>query len=808
MKNYNSYRWLFYLPLFSFEVIGVEFNTEFLKIGDQGQVDLSQFSSGEKLAPGNYLVDIIVNNNYVTQQQVNFLENASNSKSQPCLPKTLVETFGLKSDYVLTLPEQSCLTPDKLPGITINYHKSNGQLKITVPQSLLEYYDKNYTPPEQWDNGVAGLMLDYRFIGNTRQDKHAERINSLSSFGTAGANLGGWRLRGDYQFSNYSDNNGNQSLGFNNIHMFRPLPSIKSLLTMGETFLSSDIFDTVSFRGLKLASDERMLPPSLRGYAPRITGIAKTNARITVSQLGRTIYMTTVPPGPFSIQDMSSAVQGELQVTIQEEDGSSEQFSVNTSSVPFLTRQGQFRYNTSVGKPTNVDSHAQKPVFGMGELSYGITNTWSAYGGSILAEDYYSLAFGIGKDLYQFGAMSFDVTQAHATIEDKQLVGHSYRLNYAKRFDSLDADIHFFGYRFSDKKFVSLNEFTNTVNSVIQRDNKESYSIVTAKQFGEYSTYLSYTNDTYWNAESAKRFGISLSTRIDVAQFKNISLDISLSYNKDHERDDVISYLGISIPLEGQTRVSYNQQTGDGRFNPTVSLRKNHGKNDYYQLTAGSTHNDPMVSGYYQHKTDAYKLGVSGSNVSQSYNSVTVNFSGSMVTTPKGSALHSSGSGGNTRLLVDTHGVSDVTFNNGKNHTNKYGYAVIDGASAYENFEARVDVNNLPKNAESNAPIRSVVLTEGAIGYVPFEMNKGSKILVLLKGVDGNPLPFGAEVTNEQTGKSNAIVGEQGLTYLIGVNPDSQLVVRWADQSCLIVLPPALSENTFSPQSVICRKAT
>ncbi|WP_432804707.1 fimbria/pilus outer membrane usher protein, partial [Escherichia coli] len=33
-----------------------------------------------------------------------------------------------------------------------------------------------------------------------------------------------------------------------------------------------------------MESDDRMLPPRLRGYAPQITGIAETNARVVVSE--------------------------------------------------------------------------------------------------------------------------------------------------------------------------------------------------------------------------------------------------------------------------------------------------------------------------------------------------------------------------------------------------------------------------------------------------------------------------------------------------------------------------------------------
>ncbi|WP_217649211.1 FimD/PapC N-terminal domain-containing protein, partial [Yersinia ruckeri] len=152
MKNYSIYKSVFCLVFFAFKASGVEFNTEFLNIGVQDQVDLSQFSAPDRLAPGNYLVDVVVNNNDYKQQEINFVEREK--QAQPCLPRSLINTLGLKSEYILELPDHSCLMPDDLPGITARYYKNNGQLKITVPQSLLQYYDKNYTPPERWEHGI------------------------------------------------------------------------------------------------------------------------------------------------------------------------------------------------------------------------------------------------------------------------------------------------------------------------------------------------------------------------------------------------------------------------------------------------------------------------------------------------------------------------------------------------------------------------------------------------------------------------------------------------------------------------------
>ena len=90
------------------------------------------------------------------------------------------------------------------------------------------------------------------------------------------------------------------------------------------------------FTGLNLASDERQLPPNLQGYAPEIRGLAKTNAKVTVKQSGRIIYETTVPAGPFNIQDLRSSVRGTLDVQVEEQDGSISTFQVNTANIPTL----------------------------------------------------------------------------------------------------------------------------------------------------------------------------------------------------------------------------------------------------------------------------------------------------------------------------------------------------------------------------------------------------------------------------------------------------------------------------------------
>ncbi|MET5012726.1 fimbria/pilus outer membrane usher protein, partial [Burkholderia pseudomallei] len=79
-----------------------------------------------------------------------------------------------------------------------------------------------------------------------------------------------------------------------------------------------------------MKSDDRMLPPSMRGYAPHDTGVARTNAIVTVMQDSRVLYMTKVSPGAFALSNLTPSVQGTLDVVVEEEDGTVQRFQVAT----------------------------------------------------------------------------------------------------------------------------------------------------------------------------------------------------------------------------------------------------------------------------------------------------------------------------------------------------------------------------------------------------------------------------------------------------------------------------------------------
>ena len=210
------------------------------------------------------------------------------------------------------------------------------------------------------------------------------------------------------------------------------------------------------------------------------------------------LYETQVAAGPFRIQDINDAVSGELDVRVEEQDGSVQEFKMNTANIPYLTRPGTVRYKLATGKPsewgTICAGRCSAPASSPGDQQRLVVVRRGIAGG-----DYNALSLGIGRDLMALGALSFDATQSRARLpQDGTLTGGSYRLSYSKNFDEYDSQVTFAGYRFSQEDFMSMGTTWMRVTKGRSGKSKEMYTITFNKQFRELglSTYLNYSHQT------------------------------------------------------------------------------------------------------------------------------------------------------------------------------------------------------------------------------------------------------------------------------------------------------------------------
>ncbi|HEJ7838890.1 TPA: outer membrane usher protein [Serratia marcescens] len=802
----------------------VQFNTDILDIKDRENIDLSQFSRKGYILPGTYTLAVNLNANTLPERPINFYAAEHDEhETLACLTPELVEQLGLTEKALAQLTwwrDGQCLDLDSLKGMEAHGDLGKSTLAISIPQAYLEYSAPNWDPPSRWEDGLPGLLFDYNLNLQSQQQNGSGGGSGtdLSGNGTTGANLGAWRLRADWQarYDRRSGNNhdaGNRSWDWSRYYAYRALGSLGAKLSLGEDYFNSAIFDSFRFTGASLVTDDNMLPPNLRGYAPEVSGVAKGNAKVIISQQGRIIKEVQVAPGPYRIQDLDSAVSGNLDVRVEEQDGSVQQYQVNTATIPYLTRPGQVRYKAALGKPSDWQHHMNGPLFASGEFSWGVSNGWSLYGGGIGGGDYNALSVGVGRDLMALGALSFDVTHSQAKVPRQETQrGGSYRLSYSKRFDETGSQVTFAGYRFSDSGFRSMSEYLDSLDGGINAGrSKEMYTVSLNQQFESIglTAYVNYNHQTYWNQADNDRYDLSLARYFDIGRFRNVSLSLTAYRNKFNGTNDDGMYLSLSMPWGESGTVSYNGSYAAGDTRNSVGYYDRRGDSDTYQLNAGVARSGADLSGYYTHKGTLAQVNTSASYREGQYSALGLSLQGGATLTPEGGALHRSGMLGGTRMLIDTDGVSGVPVGSYGSSvaSNRFGKAVITDLTSYYRNSVRINVDKLADNVEAAQSVQQGTLTEGAIGYRSFKVISGEKALAVIRLADGSAPPFGATVLNAKQ-QETGIVNDDGNVYLSGINAGDKMTVHWGNApQCQITFPDNLAAGMTTNLLLPCVKS-
>lgn len=792
----------------------IEFNMDVLDVKDKENIDLSVFSSAGFILPGEYMMVVQINTVELPEQVIHYFSpDHAGQQSIPCITPALVEQFGLKNAIKKTLSWQQgeqCLEFESIPGVVAVGSLATSKLTVSVPRMYLEYHSNEWDPPSRWDEGISGILADYNLNFNSSHPDQAKPSYMLGGNGVVGLNTGPWRVRAEWQgridHTTGNSKNSDQQFVWTRYSMSRAVPDWHSRFELGEMVTTSSLFENFRFLGFNLRTDQSMLPPGLRGYAPEVSGIAKTNARVVLRQQGRIIYETQVAAGAFHIQELNEAVSGRIHVQIEESDGSRQDYEVDTASVPYLTRPGQVRYNFASGQISSFGHQVDGPEFAAADISWGINNGWSAYSGSVLSKDYQSVTLGFGRDLLMFGALSFDTTQSNASIPTAgRLKGNSYRLSYAKRFEDYSSQINFAGYRFSEENFLSTTDYLRSSRTGdVRHNSKQLYTVTFNKQFDRWnmSSFLNWSHQTYWDREATDRYEISAAHHFDFAKLRNVSASLSAYRNLYDKKEENGIYVSFSLPWGKNSAVSYNAASTDGKSDQRASFVSRNNARDNYQVSVGQSSPGGYLSGYYSHEGDKSLITANASYQQAKYSAFGLSAQGGLTLTSEGGALHRTSLPGSARLLVDTDGVADVPVRGFGSNTNSntWGKAVISDINHYHRSRARIDLDALSDNTEVMRSVVQATLTEGAIGYRKFTVLSGSKSMAVLRMVNGEYPPFGAQVRNNRQ-QQTGIIAEQGAVYLSGLRPGEIMHVEWnGDIGCSVTIPgnlPALNKDSL-----------
>ena len=796
-----------------------EFNLRILELDTplENTATLENFIKDNGLLPGKYLTTIVWGKEVIEKCTIMFSLSDDKKRLLPALTKADLREFGVKVDAITGIKEmkETARVDDishYLDAARYDFNLDDQTLNLVIPQLYRDQRAVGTIDPKYWDDGVTVAWASYQISGSQQQSSYGKTTSTWLGL-DSGFNLGAWRLRNNSTWSDSSD------WDVISTSLQRDIKPWQSQLEIGQTYTNGELFDSVQMTGMKLETDTSMLPASQQGFAPVVRGIANSDAKITIKQNGYTIYQTNVPAGPFDIRDLSQVTAGtDLEVTVEEADGSEHSFIQASASVPILQREGGFKYAIAAGT-FRGEQGEEAPAFAQGTVIYGLPYGVTAYGGALGASLYHALLAGAGADLGRLGSASVDITAARTRFDDGRddANGLSWRMQYSKDIPDTNTMVTLASYRYSTSGFYSFQEaidrrdtdFDDGIYTYRWMNNRRSrMQINVSQRLGSLgSAYLNTYQQDYWGMGGYER---SVSAGFS-SSWQDItwSVNINMTQTPDADNDRQMAF-SVNVPLSHwlpNAWATYSVNTAsNGYASHQVGLGGTALENNNlsYNLQQSYTQNDAgygaSMSGRYRGSSGEVGLGYryGGSDRQWNYSA-----QGSVVAHKYGVTL-----GQPVRdafAIVHIPEGDDVKVQNGREiSTDGFGNAIVPTLTAYRHNVITVNTQE-NDSVDIEASTLDVVPTKGAAVTATFDARVGRRALVTLLYL-GKPVPFGAIVALDNT---TAIVGDDGEVWLTGLSGTVAFRVQWGEgrgQYCSgTLVVPVKDASSIINATVSCR---
>jgi len=776
----------------------VEFNPHFLQGGQN--LDLQRFEQGDEV-PGTYGADILVNGTLVGRRDVELRAQTDGSSALYLGPEVIaligIDPLKLPQDST-ALPAAGGIMADDLgryvPAATASFDVGEQTLSLNIPQLFLVRDPRGWVDPALWEDGITAVRVSYS-IAHQRLYNAGQNRSSTSGTLEMGLNLGGWRLRHHAYLSKRPGTHLEYNAGRTQAH--RELRALGMQLTVGEAGTIGDLFEGVNYRGINLQTDAGMLPDSQRDFAPVVRGVAQTNAQVIVRQRGVVLSQTTVPAGPFEINDLyGTGYAGDLQVEVVESDGRVQHFNVPYATVPQLLRPGQRRVNATVGQLQDRWTDDQ-PLFVETSIRQGISNAFTAYGGITGTEGYGAIVLG-GALNTRLGAFAGDLTFARTELPmpmqgvGQRMQGRSYRLTYSRDIAATDTSIALAAYRYSTEGYLNLSDATRLRrdladglpgDAVARPRSRMDLTVNQRLAKGAGALFASGSTVDYWNLDQRRTtFSVGYSNTRRAVSY-SVSAQRSLQRNlfgSAAARETNSINFNLSVPLgraPGVPRLSSSlTRSSRGSEGMRAGITGEFGQEGQgnYSVSGdrhdGSTRLDAGVA--YRSRTVGLSAGYSRSSDTHG---LTLSASGGVLLHYDGITL--------AQQLGDTVGLVEVPHVKGARlvnsngvKTNRHGMAVVPYLQPYRRNEVIVDPKGLPLDVELKVASATSVPAAGAIVKMVVPTEQGRSALIEAQVSDGAPLPFGADV-RDASGQVVGVVGQGSRLWVRGIEQQGQLFV-------------------------------
>jgi len=377
--------------------------------------------------------------------------------------------------------------------------------------------------------------------------------------------------------------------------------------------------------------------------------------------------------------------------------------------------------------------------------------------------------------------------------------GQSYRLTYSQDLPSTNTNITLAAYRYSTQGYLSLRDAARARDHL--RDGVGNYQaahqrsrvdLTIHQNLGQRggTVYLNASSSDYWssgqrttgfsagysNTWGSVAYSISAHRTMESSLFSNgpsrqttsINLNLSIPLGKASSAPRLSTSMsrdsdGYQSVRAGVTDVFGERQ--QGHYDVSVS----HGSQENVHLNAGVGYATAMAN---------IAASVSGGRDSQQ---LSLSASGGLIVHSGGLVL--------SQHMSETVGIVHVPNGPGALieggaglKTDSRGYAVVPHVTPYRRSTISVDPTGMPLDVELKSASVTMAPTAGAVVRMVVPTVSGRTAMIAARRAEGQPLPFGRDVTDE-AGKVVGVVGQASRLWVRGVEEAGQLFVRWGEEA-------------------------
>ena len=776
-----------YFPIFIVTILNsvsthaAVFDWSFVQGGAQRSAAWNDLMS--RYVPGRFVVDVSLNG---LQQGKRLITIEAVDLNELCLSQQWLNDANIyiNPEYYASYFDEvrQCYFIERDKSSQVEFDFSAQKMAFSFPQKGLL---KENGEQLEWDYGIPALRANYS-VSVSANDVDTTTYGSLGLTG----NVGRWVATSSVSASE-------DDIDVSTVTASRALYDLKADLTVGKTYVGSSLVGGAGLLGVGIVSNSSMRPNEL-GYTPIFSGVATGNARVTLTQGGRTVYSEMVSPGPFEIANVNLLNSGDVTMTVTGSDGSKTTQLYPLTIVPNMLNPGEVEYGLYSGIRESA-SDELGGVFIAGNLGYGF-DALTLKGSTLMHAKYAAMGVGVITGLGDLGTLGAEGAYSNARYDNDDVrSGGKISVTYAKTFNK-STNLQLIGAQYTSRNYTGFSEFSPwDVEGEVWNNQKTQYELSLSHQLtNSVSTGISGWHRIYWDdTDDATGINARMS-----AKFDSFSLSFGANYNRAGDNENYSASLSVAVPFSVFDK-GYSSYTGittsdSGAKTYTAGISSTLGERVDYSASVGWS--DDSVKTYsLQTGYDGDHAGLKG-QLSQTggRTSGSVSMRGSVIALPTKSDVIFTRNISDTIIVANVADTEGVEFISSPYPSNHKGNAVV-AVSAYRENSVTLVGDTLPLEVELLNTNQRVMPTASSVVYMPFDTVTVKRYLFQIKDHQGQFVPAGSWAEST-AGVPLGFVIQNGILFVNSVDELDEFQVG----SC--VISRLNIKETTQLQEVICEE--